>query len=169
MGCRPPQADGTSRASGWLPCPARACAWSWVIADVPVHSDRSACLSSWEAGAGFALGTGREARTPCAPRAGRVSAASRHVEGRSGCRPTLCHLSSHAGQVLPPTWPGTAASISWGPLPVSPLPPCLGRVNRMAPTHLPLLGSESGEPRRRPDPAPLMVCELVEAAAAARP
>lgn len=28
-GCRPPQADGgKSRMSGWLRCPARACAWS---------------------------------------------------------------------------------------------------------------------------------------------
>lgn len=133
-------------------------------------SDHGTCLSSWEEGAGFVLGTGCEVMK----RLSLYSVCSRR-------RVCGCHFVPRGGQFGVPPHPlpspscgsglvsdlaGNCCMQQRGPLPVSPLPPCLGQVNRMAQSHFPPLGSIYGE-SWRPDLAPLMVCELVEAAAAA--
>lgn len=113
VGCRPPQADGeTSRMSGWLRCPARACAWSIEITDVPLDSKAQHMFPSRVEVVELKFRTSREASDPT----------ERHVLPAPGCNSSFALGGSHFSRNS-----ASGVSTSWTCLLV--LAPSLARVH----------------------------------------
>ena len=142
--------------SGWLGCPARACAWSTEITDVPPDNSLSTCLSSCEEVAGSLFtGTGWLAADP-----------AHCVFHTLGCKDSFAQVKTVRSPV-PQFTPSaisitlallySTARINRGFFPFVRLPSCWGKVKQLAPHHLPPSGCVPRYPWR-PDLLPSAAC-----------